>query len=429
MKKKLMFPIWRIAFSMGLMLLLSDRSVAQTADRLSIDSCYQYAKNNYPLIKQQELIEKTKQYSIDNATKGYLPQLAINGQATYQSDVIQIPISLPNMTVPTLSKDQYKIYAEINQPLTDVTVINQQKQLIRDNAAVEGEKLEVELYKLKDRINQLFFGILLIDAQIRQTELLKKDIQSGIDKTSAALANGTALKSNVNMLKAEMLKAGQRITELKTNRKGYSDMLSLLINRPLTEQIFLEKPSIKNNTQTINRPELRLFDAQKKTFNVQEKLINARNIPRLNLFLQSGYGKPALNMLNPDLDFYYIGGLRLSWNLSNLYTFKKDKKILLINQDLVEVQRQTFLFNTQLLLAQQQAEQNKLEELIRSDEEIIALRNSIKTTANTQLENGSITVIDYVAYVNAEDQAKQNQLLHQIQLLMTQYTTQTLSGN
>jgi outer membrane protein TolC len=429
MKKNLTLPILRVAFSMGFLLLLNDLAVAQTADHLSIDSCYRYAKNNYPLIRQQELIEKTKQYSIDNATKGYLPQLAINGQATYQSDVTQIPISLPNMTVPTLSKDQYKIYGEINQPLTDVTVINQQKQLIRDNAVVEGEKLEVELYKLKDRINQLFFGILLIDAQIHQTELLKKDIQSGIDKTSAALANGTALKSNVNMLKAELLKAGQRMTELQTNRKGYSDMLGLLINKPLTEQIVLETPVSKNNTQTINRPELRLFDAQKKIFSVQDKLITARNIPRLNLFLQSGFGKPALNMLNPDLDFYYIGGLRLSWNLSNLYTFKKDKKTLLINQDLVEIQRQTFLFNTQLSLAQQQAEQNKLVELIKADDEIIALRSSIKSTANTQLENGTITVIDYVAYVNAEDQAKQNQLLHQIQLLMTQYTTQTLSGN
>ncbi len=429
MKKDILSGFRRIIANVGLMLLLCDLSLAQTVDRLSIDSCYQYAKANYPLIKQQELIEKTKQYSVSNATKGYLPQLAINGQATYQSDVTQIPISLPNMSVPALSKDQYKIYAEITQPLTDVTVINQQKQLVRDNSVVEEEKLEVELYKLKDRINQLFFGMLLIDAQLKQTELLKKDIQSGIDKTSAAYANGTALKSNVNNLKAELLKAGQRTTELKANRKGYADMLALLINKQVTEQTALETPIAKNGSVTINRPELRLYDAQKKIFLVQDKLITARNIPRLNLFLQSGYGKPALNMLNPDLDFYYIGGLRLSWNLSNLYTFKKDKKTLVINQEQIEVQRQTFLFNTQLSLAQQQSEQSKLQELIKSDEEIIVLRTDIKKTANTQLENGTITTTDYVTYVNAEDQAKQNQLLHQIQLLMAQYTTQTLSGN
>lgn len=402
---------------------------SQTADHLNIDSCYVYAKNNYPMIRQRQLIATSRDYSVENASKGYLPQVGVNGQMTYQSDVTQIPISLPNMNVPTLSNDQYKIYGEIVQPLTDAAIIRQQKQLIRDNAAVEDEKLETELYKLKERIHQLFFGVLLMDAQLEQTDLLKKDIQSGIYKTIAAIENGMALKSNLNMLKAELLKAEQRTTELKAARKGYLEMLGLMINKQLTEKTVLERPSEKPSNFTINRPELRLYDAQKKTIVIQDKLITARSIPRLGLFLQAGYGKPALNMLNPEFDFYYIGGLRLSWNLSSFYTFRKDKKILLLNQDMIDVQRQTFLFNTQLSLTQQQTEQNKLQELIRSDEEIISLRSSIKGTANTQLENGTITIIDYVSYVNAEDQAKQNKLLHQIQLLMLQYTTQLVSGN
>ena len=425
MKNKVSSFYWQFCYC----LLLCSASAAKAQDQLNLDSCYVYAKNNYPLVKQHELIAKTTAYTLDNATKGYLPQVAINGQATYQSDVTQIPISLPGMSVPTPTKDQYKIYAELNQPLTDVFVINQQKQLIKDNSIVEEGKLEVELYKLKERVNQLYFGVLLIDAQLQQTELLKKDIRSAIDKTNAALANGTALKSSVNILKAELLKAEQRSIELKSNRKGYVTMLGLLINKSLTENTEFQLPATKGNAIAINRPELRLFDAQKSTFEIQKKLIDAKSVPRLSLFLQSGYGKPALNMLNPDFDFYYIGGLRLSWNLSTFYTFKKDKKIIGINQDLMEVQRQVFLFNTQLSLTQQQAELNKLEELIKSDEEILSLRSSIKTTANAQLENGTITTIDYVSYVNAEDQAKQNKLTHQLQLLMAQYTTQTIAGN
>jgi len=410
-------------------LLVCSTSVVKSQDELNLDSCYVYAKRNYPLIKQQELILKTASYTLDNATKGYLPQLSINGQATYQSDVTQVPISLPGMSVPTLSKDQYKIYGELNQPLTDVLVINQQKQLIKDTKVVEEEKLEVELYKLKDRVNQLYFGTLLIDAQLQQTDLLKKDIRSAIEKTNAALLNGTALKSSVNILKAELLKADQRTIELRTNRKSYVQMLGLLINKSISETTVFQIPVTKGVTLNINRPELRMFDAQKNTFLAQEKLITARTVPRLSLFLQSGYGKPALNMFNPDFDFYYIGGLRLNWNLSSFYTFKKDRKIILINQDLVEVQRQVFLFNTQLSLTQQQAELDKIEELIKTDEEILALRTSIKTTANAQLENGTITTIDYVSYVNAEDQAKQNKLTHQLQLIMAQYTAQTISGN
>lgn len=427
MKSKLSL-VFRSVFISSLLLLFLD-SKAFSQEKLTIDSCYIYARNNYPLIKQYQLIASTKEYSVSNASKSYLPQVNVNGQATYQSDVTKVPISLPNTTIPTLTKDQYKIYGEVIQPLTDMIIIHEQKELIKNNSIVEEEKLEVELYKLKERINQIYFGILLIDAQIKQTELLKKDIQSGIEKTSAAIANGTALKSNLNMLKAELLKAGQRTTELKSNRSGYVKMLSLLINKPIDERTNFETPAVRPVTLTINRPELKLFDAQKNIFSAQDKLINARNIPRLALFFQGGYGKPALNMLNPDFDFYYIGGLRLSWNISAFYTFKKDKGMLLLNRDMLELQRQTFLFNTQLSLTQQQSELKKLQELISSDDEIISLRSSIKKTANTQLENGTITVTDYVSYVNAEDLATQAKLFHQMQLLMTQYSAQNLSGN
>ncbi|HSH67472.1 MAG TPA: TolC family protein [Bacteroidia bacterium] len=427
MKSKLSL-VFRSVFISSLLLLFLD-SKAFSQEKLTIDSCYIYARNNYPLIKQYQLIASTKEYSVSNASKSYLPQVNVNGQATYQSDVTKVPISLPNTTIPTLTKDQYKIYGEVIQPLTDMIIIHEQKELIKNNSIVEEEKLEVELYKLKERINQIYFGILLIDAQIKQTELLKKDIQSGIEKTSAALANGTALKSNLNMLKAELLKAGQRTTELESNRRGYVEMLSLLINKPIDERTNFETPAVRSVALTINRPELKLFDAQKNIFSSQDKLINARNIPRLALFFQGGYGKPALNMLNPDFDFYYIGGLRLSWNISAFYTFKKDKGMLLLNRDMLELQRQTFLFNTQLSLTQQQSELKKLQELISSDDEIISLRSSIKKTANTQLENGTITVTDYVSYVNAEDLATQAKLFHQMQLLMTQYSAQNLSGN
>jgi len=403
-------------------------SDAQT-EPLQIDTCYALAKNNYPLVKQMALLEKTKEYSINNASKGYLPQINLSGQASYQSDVTQIPITLPNVNIPALSKDQYKLYGEINQPLTDVFIINQQKELIKENSVIEEQKLEVELYKLKDRVDQLFFGILLIDAQIEQTELLKKDIQSGIDKTTVAIANGTALKSSLNMLKAELLKAGQHIIELKANRKGFTDMLSLFINRQVNESTKLETPPTKAISTVINRPELKLFDIQKESFDIQNKLVTAKNIPHLGLFFQSGYGRPALNFLKNDFAFYYIGGLRLNWNLSGFYTFKKDKQLITINQNLSDVQKEVFLFNTNILLAQQNTEISKLQELINSDKEIVALRESVKNTSNVQLENGTITTNDYLISVNAEDQAKQNILLHQIQLLLAQYNYQTTSGN
>ena len=401
---------------------------AQTPNPITLEECYNLARQNYPLVKQQELIQKSKEYSIENISKAYLPQLAINGQATYQSEVTEIPVKLPNTIIPALSKDQYKIYAEVNQTVFDGGVKRLQKQSIDADAAVDQQKIEVELYKLKERINQLFFGILLANEQLSQTEILKKDIQLGITKTNAAIANGTALKSSADALQAEFLKTNQRSIELKSVSQAYRDMLGLFINRPLDENSVLEKPIKISAVQTINRPELTLYNTEKKLFDIQNLLINAKNLPKAGLFLQGGYGRPALNMLKNDFNAYYIGGLRLNWSLSGLYTSKKEKALLDIKSKTVDLQKEIFLFNTNITLKKQNAEISKLEELIRSDNDIIQLRTRIKNTALTQLEYGVINSSDYLREVNAEDQAKQTQLLHEIQLLMALYDQQTTTG-
>ena len=416
-KTLLAFSIWLSAFGFA------------NAQSLTLDNCLEMAKQNYPLIKQYTLIEKTKEYSIVNAQKGVLPQFNVAGQATYQSAVTAVQISLPNMNIPTISKDQYKLYGEVSQSITDLFTVKDQKEYINANSEIETQKIEVELYKLRERINNLFFGILLIDAQIQQTEFIKKDILSGIEKTNIAIANGVALKSTADNLKAELLKANQRTIELKATRKGYTDMLALFIGKPIDENTNLEKPQRQLFTNTINRPELRLFDLQKKSFDVQEKLITAKNMPRVSLFFQGGVGRPGLNMLNPDFAGYYIGGLRLNWNITGFYTYINEKKILTNNQSAIDIQRETFLFNTNLTLKQQNADITKMQELIETDKSIITLRESVKNTTQNQLTYGTATTNDYLIAVNAEDQAKQSLILHEIQLLMTEYNAQTTAGN
>lgn len=400
-----------------------------SAQSFTLNNCLEMAKQNFPLIKQYRLIEKSKEYSIDNANKSYLPQFNIAGQATYQSDVTKIPISIPNMNIPTMGKDQYKLYGEVSQPITDLFVVKDNKSLIETNAQVETQKVAIELYKLRERINQLYFGILLIDEQLQQTTLLKKDIQSGIDKTNVAIQNGIATKSSLNNLKAELLKADQRTIELKATRKGYTEMLALFIGKPIDENATLEKPHRQMLANAINRPELKLYDLQKKTFDLQNKLITAKNLPRFSLFFQGGLGRPALNMLDNEVKGYYIGGLRLNWNFTNFYTYNKEKKMLALNQNAIDVQKETFLFNTNLNLRQQNAEITKAQGLIATDNNIISLRESVKNTTKIQLENGTATTNDYLIAVNAEDQARQNLILHEIQLLMAQYNYQTTAGN
>jgi outer membrane protein TolC len=414
--------------SLILLMTLVLQGRAQKEKELTIEECYSLARQHYPLIRQYELISKSREYSLQNASKGYLPQVSLNAQATYQSEVTEVPIHIPGMSLPELSKDQYKLYADVNQTLYDGGAIRLQKQSLEANAAVEEQRLEVELYKLNERINQLFFGILLIKEQLVQNELLIKDIQLGIDKAQSRVDNGTAVKSTVDVLKAEKLKAGQRATELRSADKAYRSMLEQFTGQQVSENTVLIRPAEPDISGTIARPELSLFDRQAQTLDIQKKMIDSRSLPKFNMFVQGGYGRPGLNMLSNEFSPYAIGGLRMNWVFGGLYTAGKERKIIENNRSNINLQRETFLFNTELSLKQQSEEVRKLSELTTSDGEIIDLRNSIKNTASIQLENGIINTSDYLREVNAEDQARQQLLLHQMQKLIATYNQQNTTG-
>ncbi|TLV03791.1 TolC family protein [Dyadobacter luticola] len=409
--------------------LLAGRVQAQTKP-LTIEESYQLARKNYPMIRQLELIAKTKDYSIENAAKGFLPQVSILGQATYQSAVTQfnLPVAIPGVEFPTLNKDQYKVYADVNQTIYDGGLVKTQVKSYEANALVEEQKVEVELYKLNERVNQLFFGVLMIDEQLKQNILLKKDIQLGVNKIQAQINNGTAFKSSGNTLKAELLKTDQRTIDLQANRKAYLDMLGILVNQPLNDSTILVKPQMLTLSDEVNRPELRLYEFQNRSLDIQSQLIDVKNRPKFNLFVQGGYGRPALNILSNSFDPYYITGVRLNWSLSGLYTVKNDRNLIRNNRESIQLQKETFLYNTNLNVKQQNAELGRLQQLLATDDEIIGLRESIKTTSAAQLENGVINTSDYLREVNAEDQARLNKILHEIQLLMSGYNLQTTLG-
>jgi outer membrane protein TolC len=400
-------------------------------NRLTLEQAYDLARQNYPVIKQKDLVRKTAALTIENLNKSFLPQLTISGQATYQSDVTSVPVSIPGLKIDAPGKDQYKLQAELSQLLYDGGTTSAQRSVQNANAQVEDQKAEVELYKVKDRINQLYLGILLVDEQMKQVDLVKNDIQLGIKRVEAQVKNGTAFRSSQLTLEAELMKNDQRVIEFRANRKGLVDVLSLFINKQLPEDVQLDQPVIPATLvkESIARPELKLYKYQNELFNVQNGLVSAKNRPRTSLFVQGGYGRPALNLLKNNFDFFYIAGVRLNWSLGNLYTTKKERELLQVNQRLVDVQKDLFLLNTNTQLKQQEAEVNKLSQLIQSDQQIIGIRAQVKEAANAQLSNGVITANDFLKEVNAEDEAKQSLITHQVQLLMAQINARTISGN
>jgi hypothetical protein len=413
--------------SIGLLLSLSQWGFGQRS--LNLDSCQRWAAANYPLVYQYQLIQKAEAYSLDNANKSFLPRLQIAGQATYQSEVTALPFAVPGVNIDPISKDQYRLYGEANQALTDLFIIGDQKELIKTNSAIESQKIKVAMQKLKERINNLFFGILMVDGQIAQMQLLQKDLTTGIEQNALAIKNGVAMPNSALHLQAEELKAQQKQIDLNAKREAFVQMLGLFTGQPLvSEETTFLKPQEQLINPKILRPEIELFSLQQQALQTQDKLIVAKNLPRLNLFIQAGAGRPALNMLSNEINSYYIGGAKMVWNLGGLYTFRKERKIIALQQDGIDLQKDVFLFNTNLQLKEQEQDVIKAQKLMQSDAKILALQQNIAQSTQLQLAEGSANGTDYILALNARDQAQNNLLLHEIQLLMAQYQHLTNSG-
>jgi len=407
-----------------LVILLSIICQLSSMAQLTVEVCQEKAKANYPLVKQYGLIEQTAQYNISNANKGYLPQLTLSAKGTYQSQVTKLPITIPNVTIPGLSKDQYQAVVEANQVIWDGGAISAQKKITNANTEVEKQKLEVDLYTLNERVNQLYFGILLINEQLRQNDILQNELQTNYNRIASYKQNGVANQSDLDALKVEQINTQQRETELKSTQKSYFIMLSALTGLTIDAKTELIKPEINLailNATTNHRPEIGLFDAQNKLLESQKELLNAGNRPKIGAFVQGGYGKPGLNMLTNAFSDFYMGGIRLSWNLSGFYTQKNNLNKIEISKKVMDVQKETFLFNADLKTKQQQTEIEKLQSTLSNDDEIIRLRGNIKKSASAKVDNGTLSITDLIREINAEDQAKQLKSLHEIQLIMNVY--------
>ncbi|MCD7969713.1 MAG: TolC family protein [Alistipes sp.] len=400
--------------------------------QLTIEQCYELARENYPVIARYGLINLSEDYDLSNASKAYLPQFSLSGRATYQTDVTSIPISIEGYDLPSLSKDQYQILAEVSQNIWDGGTTKANKEAIRAQADVDRSQFEVDMYAIRDRINDLFFGILLLDEQIRLTGLYIDDLEISYQLVMSYMANGVANQADVDAVRVEQLSAGQNMTELQTNRHAYVKMLSAFIGYRLEDETELVKPPVAAPPYTglaIYRPEMDLYDAMERQVETRRLAIRAANMPQFGVFLQGGYGKPGLNMLSDKFKTYALGGVRLSWNFGNYYTRKNN--LLKIESGLreVDVQRQTFLFNNSLQQTQLEGQYRKYREIMADDDEIIRMRANIVRASRAKLENGTIAVTDLMRDMISEQNSRVNKALHEIELLQTIYSIKNLTNN
>ena len=406
--------------------------VAGAYAQITLEECQRKTQDNYPLVHQYGLVEKTKEYNLENAAKGYLPQFALSAKASYQSDVTEIPVKLPGVDLKGLSKDQYQVMLELQQKIWDGGGIRMQKKQTIAEAEVEKEKLNVDMYALNNRVNDLYFGILLLDEQIKQNTLLQDELERNYRQITAYVENGIANQADLDAVKVEQLNTKQKRVDLVSSRAAYLKMLSLLVGEALSPETVLEKPvpqSTVSAVSEIRRPELALFDAQGAGLQVQEKALNVRHLPQFGLFVQGAYGNPGLDMLKNEFSPYYIAGIRLSWNFGSLYTLKNDRRVIENKRQQLDSNRDVFLFNTRLEMTQQDQSVRSLEKQMQDDDEIIRLRTNIRKASEAKVANGTMTVTDMLRDMTSENLARQTKALHEVQLLMNIYQLKYTTNN
>lgn len=414
----------------NLLLVLCHISNAQTT--LSLEECYRQAETHSPQAGQTRLIQEAADLQIKLLNRNYVPQSRINGQATWQSDVTSVPIKLPNFELTPPPKDQYKLTLDVTQTIWDGGLTEKQKSATLANQQVEQQRVVVDLYRIREQVSNLYFGALFAERQLRNFEILQQELNAKLLKTKASVQNGVAIRSNVLSLEARILELEQQLLETQKRRASALEGLSLLTGTNIDVNTTLQAPATQLvNGIEITRPELRLFDAQKQNLAVNEQLIKAKNLPKLSAFATGGYGRPGLNFLATQFQTYFIGGIQLQIPLTHLYTNSQGLEIqqLRVNQQRIERQRESFLLETQIRLASQRQEVGRLQALVASDRKLIEIRGSIRKASESQLDNGIITASDYLTELNNEDTARQNLILHEIQLLQAQNNQRITSGN
>lgn len=405
----------------------------------TLDDCQQAAEQNYPLIRQYALIEQTTQWTVANIQKGWLPQVAAQAQATYQTDVAAWPDQMKAMTaamgidIKGLTNDQYRLGIDVQQTIYDGGAIGSQKAVAREQGKVQAAHNEVNIYAVRKRVNEMYFSLLLIDEQIKLNGDLQTLLAGSERKLDAMTRRGTAAQSDLQSVRAERLLAQQKATELASQRQMLLRMLSTFCGIEVKEATKPATPAALPQPQAVRRPELKALDAQIGLLNAQERALDAALMPKVGIFAQGFYGYPGLNMFDDMMRHKWslngIVGARLTWNIGALYTRKNDKARLQLQRDMTENTREVFLFNNNLEQIQQDENIARYQKLMARDGEIIALRQAVRKAAESKLAHGIIDVNDLVREINQENAACVQQSVHEIEMLKEIYDNRYTTNN
>jgi outer membrane protein TolC len=415
---------------LSLMVLTALTSRAQT-----LEECCNLAREHYPEIRQYDLIAETEQYNISNAARAWIPQVVLSGQATYQSATPTYPeafnamIAANGLDMSGVRKDQYKVAIDVSQNIWDGGQSKANRAIAEAEAAEQRSRVDASLYDLQSRIQNLYFGILLLDERVEQTETLIEVLDANLNRMRTYYKNGVAMQSDVNAVEAELLTARQTLGQVVASRTSFRRMLEVFIGRPLTDETLTRPAMVEVVSRTSLRPELAMFDAQSNKLVAQRKAITTSVMPRFSVFAQGYYGYPGLDMfksmVSSEWTLNAIVGVRMSWNIGAFYTQKNNLSKLDAAERQIAIQRDVFLFNTEMQTIQDDSEIARLQSALEDDNRIVELRRSVRMAAESRLENGVIDATDLLRKIVDETTATLSRSTHEIELLQATYRLKT----
>ena len=398
----------------------------------TLDECIGWAYDNYPQIKEMSLIEMTKGIDLKNAAYAWLPHLNISGKATWQSEVVEMPMDIPEMDI-NIPHDQYGLTAEFTQQIWDGGTSRSQKELAEAGAEVKKTQLETNLWSIRSRVQNVFLGIILIDKQLELNRLLRESLERSSEEVKSRMEAGVALPSDLDQVSVNILSCLQQRASLDADRKSYVKILGLLTGRDMTD-VELAVPQdavnyVDDGARDFEmRPEMAFYAAQLKQNEFQRRQLNTLISPKLNLSLQGGYGRPGMNMLSGDFSGYFVAGLKLQWNIGALYTRGLDKRRVNADAQKIDLTRKSFILNSSVEAEQKNNAILKARDVLEKDSEIIGLRQRIRASGENQYREGTIKMNDYLSMLDEEYKAKANESMHEVQLMMAVYDMKNTIG-
>ena len=404
-----------------------------SAEEYTLDGIQQLARVNYPAIRQFELIDRIADFSLADASSAWAPQISLSGQATYQSDVVSFPESMTDVfsmlgvDISGLHKDQYKLALNIEQTLWDGGYTKSRKEAVLAEKEVSSKSLEVELYALTDKVNQLYFGILVLDEQLRLNDLTAGILEDNRKIIRSYIDNGLAGPSDLAKVEAELIANSQQRTRICSSRKAYIQVLSVMTGRELSEEDTFVRPEpvLYSGSPQSNRPELQLYEAMAASIEAGRTALKSTLMPRFSLFAQGLYGYPGLNMFEDMMEYrwrpnFYVG-VRFQWNISAFYTKRNTERRLDASVRQVELQRETFLYGNRLEQVRLNADIEQMRKILEDDDRLINIRTSIREASESQLRNGTLLISDLLRDINDEHRARIDKSIHELEYLKKLY--------